>query len=280
MRSCLEYNYIAEEAREEAVSQWSLGLPLAYSDDSTLDLMARNNAGLFLLERDAQLRRRLAEIFARRYIGYKNLEKSASKPEKPAELFTRHWGSSAEKNYWGLVCSSWANKTRNHSIAASFNEAGMEKCMISAQIDERTTEICRFLNGKIISVSSVLERSSSLSTPTTTGGWFSTVPSQEEGEGDILVIPSKAAGEKPIPVAKRTDSFILGSLGPDMGSYEQYVSDEQLADIVGPPPYHFLCRTILIPVELGLTDEFRAKVENTEMPSGLGEYVDNYLEGQ
>src|SRR5690606_14061224 len=51
--------------------------------------------------------------------------------------------------YWETVASSFISQGRSYAQMSSYAEAGIQHYRIEAVLDERTTEICRYLDGKL-----------------------------------------------------------------------------------------------------------------------------------
>lgn len=286
-----EQDAIANETRKTAVETWDLDAePTFDGDDERFDLATQNTAGAFLILRDNSMAQSIAQRFADTVIEQRReapKEKSAwarFQKDQKADLFTlfsNPWGEKAEKHYWTLTCSAWMNKTRNFSIAASFEDSGMEWCRVAAEIDERTTHICRFLHMKRVLVSSVQASEANTTAPTSTGNWIAETPVQPAGgEGTdadkpLLLLPPVEPGGKPRPLAQRTEKHFPGQGDLDMGKYNQFVSDAELAVTLGPPPYHFLCRTLLVPDDFEDPLGLQADVTQTTIPAGVQTTVDN-----
>lgn len=298
---------MSDIARKEAVEQWKLSakseLP---NDDKRHTEISENTAGLFLLERDAALAIRVADRFAKAFSSQaktknKSSKSDSNKPESdsnttqksqkqvfkaqtkqgpdPFSFFWNAWGKRAEIQYWTLVSGAWMGRARNQSIAASFSDSGMEWCKIFSQIDDRTTHVCRLLHGKRILVSSVEAVSAGLVAPTTTGNWISEIPPPPIGgltadtEKPVLLMPPLEEGGKPRILARRTEEHKSGTGEFDMGKYDQFITDEELSKTLGPPPYHFLCRTILVPDDFQDPLNLQAEVTQAEIPKDLETFV-------
>ncbi|MCA9557956.1 MAG: head morphogenesis protein, partial [Myxococcales bacterium] len=59
--------------------------------------------------------------------------------------------------YWEVVAGSFVSRGRSFAQLSSYAEAGIDRYIIEAVLDERTTEICRFLDGKTFSVQTGLQ---------------------------------------------------------------------------------------------------------------------------
>lgn len=271
---------ISEESRKEAVSSW--GLPASSEleeGDPRKATLGVNTADLFLLERDQALAQRVAERFSSGVIEEREKEKKQKKDFDPFSFFMTPWGEKAETQYWTLVSSAWLGRARNQSIAFTFADSGMEWCRIASQIDEMTTHVCRFLHMKRILVSSTVAESANLVAPNSTSNWIAETPPPPVGgltadtQKPLLLLPPLEKGGKPRPLAQRTEEHIVGTAEFDMGKYDQYVSDEELAKTLGPPPYHFLCRTLLVPDDFEDPLGLQAEVKQKNPPPGIDDFI-------
>lgn len=275
---------IASNARKEAVVAWGLSAQKELDPaDKRNALLTTNTAGLFLMERDRALSIRVSQRFAAAMESDRGKVGKAASKFDPYTFFSMPWGEKAEQQYWTLVCGAWLGKARNHSIAESFSDSGMEWCRIAAEIDERTTHTCRFLHMKRILVSSAKADTANLIAPNTTSNWIAEVPPPPIGglaadtQKPILLLPPDTPGSKPRPLAQRTEEHTVGTAQFDMGKYEQFVSDEELAKTLGPPPYHFLCRTLLVPDDYKDPLGLLADVAQKPVPTGLDNLINSYL---
>lgn len=272
-------------ARAQAVEAWGIELetPVLPDDDERIEAITSNTAGLFAMERDRALAARVAERFAKGVIANREKKKASKDPFDPFTFFAMPWGDKAEKQYWMLVSSAWLGKARNYSIAATFADAGYEYCRIAAEIDERTTHTCRFLHMKRVLVSSVQATDANLVAPQSTGNWIAETPPPPVGgltadtQAPLLLLPPLEPGGKPRPLAQRTEEHIVGTGNFDMGKYNQFVSDEELAKTLGPPPYHFLCRSLLVPDDFVDPLGLQADIDETPVPSGIDDFIDATL---
>ena len=61
-------------------------------------------------------------------------------------------------SYWDVVAASFIANGRSFAQLSSYAEAGIERYLIEAVLDEQTTEACRFLHGKTFSVGDGLDQ--------------------------------------------------------------------------------------------------------------------------
>ncbi len=65
-----------------------------------------------------------------------------------AETFGDEFSGKSD-SYWGVVAANATTKARNFGAVESFVQGGFEEIEILAMMDERTTDICRYMNGKV-----------------------------------------------------------------------------------------------------------------------------------
>lgn len=151
--------------------------------------------------------------------------------------------------YWETVASSFISQGRSYAQMSSYAEAGIQHYRIEAVLDERTTEICRYLDGKLFSVGDALAR-------------FDRVEQLDDPEAIKEAMPW--VRESTDPETGRTRLYVDGGRGrtelaevtrsamgirDDRGDFRALVSDATLSDMgIGYPPYHGLCRTSTLAV--------------------------------
>lgn len=64
------------------------------------------------------------------------------------EIFTDALGEKSD-SYWQVVAANATTKARNFGAVESFVQGGFEEIEILAMLDERTSDICRYMNGKV-----------------------------------------------------------------------------------------------------------------------------------
>src|SRR5690606_9165297 len=58
--------------------------------------------------------------------------------------------------YWDVVASAFVGRARSLAEVSSYDDAGIAYYLITAVLDEVTTDICRYLDGKRFSVGNAL----------------------------------------------------------------------------------------------------------------------------
>lgn len=140
--------------------------------------------------------------------------------------------------YWDVVAGSFVGRGRSFTQLSAFAEAGIGRYVIEAVLDEATTEICRFMHGKIFSV----DRGIKL---------FEQVEAQPDDIKDLNPWIRKGVDDQGSPVlyvnSDKSRSIVAeitrSGVGrrDDQGSFSRGLSERELMDLgVGQPPYHGL----------------------------------------
>ncbi len=152
--------------------------------------------------------------------------------------------------YWDVVAGAFVNRARSFAEVSAFDESGVAFYQISAVLDEVTSDICRFLDGRVLSVSRAMELfrdGEALRDPEQIRAEQPWLAIRRDDEGRRAIVIPKPDGD--IPAATVTDSAELAGRKDDRGTFANEISSRALMDAgVGPPPYHGLCRTVLLPV--------------------------------
>jgi SPP1 gp7 family putative phage head morphogenesis protein len=157
-------------------------------------------------------------------------------------------GVPAKQEYYTRVAATSVNRARNWGAVFSLREAGFTEYEIRAVMDERTSAICRFMNGKVFRVRDAMD----------------TVQRALSGP------PSAIERIAPWPRydAKRRDHYLTvgGSRHYLSGKSSRWLAERGLSL----PPYHGNCRTIYL-VTRRQFEEHREVVEPAAPPFDVSE---------
>ena len=151
------------------------------------------------------------------------------------------------QHYFNTVAAAAVNRGRSWSEVSGYIEVGIEQLEVMAVIDERTTEICRCLDGTIVEtrvVSQQLVGAMNVADPEdirTAAPFLKEVVNPNTGVKSIV---SAGSGAKIADVVRsgygRAD---------DRGQFNSYLQNKDLAQQnIGVPPYHHLCRSWTVPI--------------------------------
>jgi len=150
--------------------------------------------------------------------------------------------------YWDVVAGAFIADGRSFAQMSAYAEAGIQRYVIEAVLDEHTTETCRFLDGKTFSVGDALgrfDRLDALEDPEDVkrdNPWVRERLDPETGRKELYV--NRGAEQTRIAVVERTG---FGTRD-DRGEFSRGLANRDLMDLgVSFPPYHGLCRTTTIP---------------------------------
>lgn len=134
-----------------------------------------------------------------------------------AKRFAEEFAYFGEKGskYWELLADHTATKTREMGRVTAYDRADIEAVKVVAHLDSRTTEICRSLHNKIISVKRMKK--------------------QRQDYLEACKNMDQEAAKKAWPMMNDTHAANI----PE---------SERAPDNIGMPPYHFRCRTITVAV--------------------------------
>ena len=132
-----------------------------------------------------------------------------------ADRFAEDFAGLTDKHrsYWELLADHTATKTREMGRVMGMDAAGVELGQIRARNDARTTLICRKLNGKLIRISGGVAQISTYL--------------------DAVSVRDMERAKNAWRMFNATDA-------------ENFDAGGNIIVNVGPPPYHFRCRSILV----------------------------------
>lgn len=153
--------------------------------------------------------------------------------------------------YFQVVSNAMLGRSRSYGQLAGYREGGFQRYKIVAVLDEKTTNICRYMDGKELSVQGGLsryeqvERARSPTAITYEMPWTRerTIKSgDDEGKRELYVVDGKGE-ETRIAVVERSGK----GTADDTGDYSSGLTGDALeAAHMGPPPYHGSCRTTTV----------------------------------
>jgi SPP1 gp7 family putative phage head morphogenesis protein len=143
------------------------------------------------------------------------------------------------RQYANVVAANATTRARSISQIRSYTTAGIEFFEIQAVLDERTTEICRCLDGQIIPVQPIeaqIEEFMAANSPEEVMERRPFLQSVKGPKGTSIV---QTAGKNPIKIATVTRSGV--GRADDRGQFKMHRVGSQLAPAnIGEPPYHHL----------------------------------------
>ncbi len=159
-------------------------------------------------------------------------------------------GAFKQESYWNVIANVFQNRTRTAANLKTYNDVGVTEHRIIATLDRQTTEICRYMDGRILSVRRGLDNFREVEGETDPEevkriNPFIRIIRQEDGSRNLMVRNRTGGGRKRLATIVRSG---LGRRG-DRGTFKNSVSNTSLMNSgVHGPPYHGKCRTISVPV--------------------------------
>lgn len=150
--------------------------------------------------------------------------------------------------YWDVVASAFVGRARSFALLSSFSEAGIERYVFSAVLDEVTTDTCRFMDGKIFSVKAGLdlfERVEALENPEDIKQVQPWVRTGVDEKGKRVLFVYRGGGAR-TTVARVVESAV--GLRDEVGRFSKTMGPGDLeTNGLVMPPLHGLCRSTLLP---------------------------------
>jgi len=182
---------------------------------------------------------------ARRIVG-EGLERGLGRDDLAADLERAARAALIERQpfYWEVVAASFVGQGRSFAQMSSYAEAGIERYVIEAVLDERTTNICRFLHGKTFSVGDALQRFERVERAEQPEDIKQLVPWVRETldpeTGNPLLWVQGSGGRTTIAEVTRS---AFGTRD-DPGAFRTIAAGSSMREVgVMLPPFHGLCRS-------------------------------------
>lgn len=185
--------------------------------------------------------RRTVEVVASLLSSLTRLDESRTSEEISIELQGRVARFFNDTHYWDTVSTTHLNTLRSFEHVLTLDRVNVDRLMWVSVIDDVTTDICRFLDGKTFSVSNAVNNFRNATNILDANGldeFMIARPmiTRRKVDETLHVLEMHTSLGK----IKIANEFIQGS-----GSvYEQLVDDALLEQLgVGLPPIHFSCRS-------------------------------------
>ncbi len=231
----------AKATRKSAVKTFRLRVPIRLSEqDERISESIVSNQTNFVS--DEYGRRRAGFSQQSRKIVNQGLADGKSSREISRELKLRLGSSTFNRNkhYWDTVSSAFINQARTAGELSVFDEAGIEKFVFEAALDEVTTDICRFMHGKEWTVRSGLKQFQEVaaaSKPEDIKDIQPWVRNSRDDDGNRVMVYDQGGTRHTVA---RIEQSAVGSKD-STGKYSNAVSDKTLqGNNITTPPLHGL----------------------------------------
>ncbi len=243
----VEVKNVVERSRRSAVRQFGLhiGADTTRTDDR-IATFVRESQGNFI--RDEYGRRR--EDFSQRArdIVASGLERGLGRDDLVEELSSDLTTAAASRDqaYWETVAMSFANRGRTYTQLAAFDEADIQRFRFEAVLDQVTSEVCRFMHGRVFSVERAVKRFHEVERVRDPEAIQDLQPWMQVGADDAgnQVLFYERGGRR--RTVAQVDESAVGE-SDEVGSYSRELTPDQLeAAGVTVPPLHGRCRSTIV----------------------------------
>lgn len=152
-------------------------------------------------------------------------------------------------SYWRVVADAFVGRARTTSQIDAYEDAGIETYEIVAVIDEATTDICRFMDGKQFTVAAartLIDSLNEIDDPEDVRYANPWVRKGVDPDGVLRLFVPNADGST-TTIAKIARSGV--GKRDDRGEYTSARSESELASLGIPmPPFHGRCRSTIVAV--------------------------------
>ena len=233
---------LVQATRDSVRKDQKLGVSTSFNavDKRVIDHLRTSEAGYV---RDEYGRRHAVFSKKARDIVGRGLEQGHGRADIAEELKKAAEGTIGSKHssYWEMVAGSFMTRGRSFAQMSSYAEAGMDRYLIEAVLDEATTETCRYLHGKAFSVQRSLQM-------------FSDIEKEPENIARIAPWIREGVDDKgrqtlfvrrPNGNTRRIATVDKPGMGTkERGSYSMGMTGSRLQEVApGFPPFHGLCRS-------------------------------------
>jgi SPP1 gp7 family putative phage head morphogenesis protein len=156
-------------------------------------------------------------------------------------------GLRSSRNYWNVIASTFANRSRVWGHLSSFQDAAIERYVFEAVLDERTTDQCAALHGRTFQTEKAVDlyrQVAAAEDPQEVKDITPWIRTGRDPEGNQILFTQNRAGERSF-VAQVTQSRVGTRDGlPELKNMR---TNDQLAEMgLVMPPLHGRCRSTII----------------------------------
>jgi SPP1 gp7 family putative phage head morphogenesis protein len=237
---------IVGDTRKNVVRRYDLSIAADTNerDDRTANYV-RTSETMFV--RDAS--GRLVDIFSERarQIVADGLDRGAGRDEISADLAVALDHAGRPDAYWDLIATSFSNRARNYTQVHAFDEAAIAAYRWDSVMDQVTSAICRFMNGREFRVDRAVKRIADVMALEDPEAIKDTVPWLQQGkqDGRDIIYFERGGDRHVVAHVERSDVGVLD--GP--GKFDEKMTTAELEKAgIQFPPAHARCRATVNPV--------------------------------
>ena len=240
---------LAGDVRAAATDRYRLHIPSSLSlvDQHAVEHAATTQANFV---RDGFGQRSEAYSERARGIVSSGLERGLGRDDIAADLADElETAVGRGESYWQVVAGAFAGNARSYSLVSSFGDAGIKRLRYSAVLDAVTSDVCRFLDGRVFEVPAARKLLDSVATMDDPEDVVAARPWASLGkdaDGNPYLYYRQGDSRQ---VIAQVDRSGVGA-DDDKGEYSDAMSDDALAAAgVMVPPMHGSCRSTLVPAD-------------------------------
>ncbi len=242
-----EAEHVVGRARRSTVRRFGLRIGADVTrTDERIAKFVRESQGNFVRDEYGRLRDELAgrtkDIVAsgvERGLGRDDIVTELSQT-MAREAFDR------SRDYWEMVSMVFTNRARTYVQLGAFEEAGVDRYRFDAVLDEVTSEVCRFMHGKVFTVERAMGRFRDVERARDPELIRDAQPFVQVGadrEGNQVLFYERGGRRRAVA---QVDEPAVG-VRDEVGSYSRALSPAQLeAAGVTVPPLHGRCRSTIV----------------------------------
>lgn len=225
----------------------AIGANLAQRDQRIIRHLVSSQAHFI---RDEYRRRRVGFSAKARSIVANGLEQGLGRDDITRDLEAAlgvEAGLRRSSQYWQVIAGVFTNRSRTYAQLASYEEAGIARYVFEAVLDERTTEQCRFMHGRVFNVQAALRTYDDVaaSDPEAVVDLQPWIHTGRNDDGDRTLYVERRDGAR-TEIATVTRSGV--GVRDDQGEFRSNVTNTDLEAMgAAQPPLHALCRSTIVP---------------------------------
>lgn len=243
------YENVAQRSAERFVDKYAFAIGASTDLIDPNVAAAANRAGVFF--RDEMGRRALAMSERGRQIIEAGLSQGLRSDAITKDLidYAKKVHFKRSEHYMRIVAMNATSSARAYGTLRSLSEAGIERYIFTAVMDERTTEVCSMLDGTRFSTAAALSRSQQLIDSQDPADVYDLSPWSYERRNPRTGLKEIFVKNR-LGIETRLGVINKPSLGQvnSRGSYSEVLSPAALEAVgAASPPLHGLCRSTLVP---------------------------------
>lgn len=163
------------------------------------------------------------------------------------EAFTATAGIQRSASYWSVIAGTFMNRSRTWGQLTSYEEAGIERYVFEAVLDERTTDQCAALHGRTFEVSAGIQRYETVAASSDPEAVIDVQPWLRVGKDDqgrrVLYTQDRAGSRTLVGVVTQSRVGSRDAL-PKLAGMKSTAQLQEMGLLA--PPLHGACRSTIV----------------------------------